>query len=78
MVNEQYEGTLNIFCMNTLYSFYIASWMKLSMAMNPFGERSVLDEMLSRNAITVSPILIVLIEAMKSCFLESFCPRPPF
>lgn len=60
---------MKIFCMKVLYSLAIASWMKESIAMKPLGERSVLEEMLRRKAMTVSPILMVLTLAMRSLFL---------
>ena len=45
---------LNIFCMNALLSLLIASWTKESSETNPFGERSVFEVKLSRNAMIVS------------------------
>jgi hypothetical protein len=51
----------------------MASWMKESIALKPFGERSVFDEILSRKAITVSPMFIWLIEAIKSAELFFDC-----
>lgn len=53
----------------------MTSCMKVSMAMNPLGDKSVLDDMLSRNAITVSPMFMVLkapiIASTFFSFLES-------
>lgn len=50
------------------------SWTKLSMAMKPLGERSVLDERFNRKFITVSPMLMLLIELTKSPDFLSLLP----
>lgn len=76
--------------MNALYSLAMASCTKVSIAIKPLGDKSVFEEILSKNDITVSPILIVFIEAIKSidffdgsllaltsakCFARSFCNK---
>lgn len=44
--------------MKVLYSLAIASWMNVIMAIKPLGDKSVLEEILSRKDITVSPMFI--------------------
>jgi hypothetical protein len=48
----------------------IISWIKVSIDVKPLGDRSVLEERLSKKFITVSPILIELIVLSRSPFFS--------
>jgi hypothetical protein len=52
--------------MKGFYSFATISWMKFRVAMKPLGDKSVFELRLSKKFMTVSPILILLIDAIKS------------
>ncbi len=61
--------TLKILCMKGFYSSAIMSCTKLSKLMKPLGDRSVLEDRLSKKFITVSPMFALLISCRRSCFL---------
>ena len=54
--------------MNGLNSFAITSCTNDSIAVNPFGDKSVLDDKFNKKDITVSPKLIYVIECIRSLF----------
>ena len=72
LIREQnsFRQFLKIFCMKAFCSSKIMSWIKLSMAVNPLGERSVLEERLRREFMTESPMLMEFIETIRSTFLS--------